>query len=156
MNKEQFMEQFNRMSTEWPRAYGQSKAEMFAKEFGGHEYLFFKEVVDQLLRKSRYAPQVTDIWSTISEVQGSMFEKKRRRATTPQFKHHGGDCLPPKENLRRWALLLRFVGNKDQALKDPDWLRQQIWPNESKEESEKKYAKIIQDDEIMRKNQAGY
>ena len=149
MTKEQFIEQYSRLTAEWPRAYGESKAEMFAKEFAGHEYMFFARVVDQLLRKFRYPPQVTDVWSAITEVQGEMFKSDRKK-NGPRFKQHGGDCLPVKENLRRWNLLVRFISDRDFARRNPDWLRQNIWPNETREESQLKHSEVILEDAAYR------
>jgi len=142
MTKEQFDEQFSRLTAEWPRAYGASKAEMFAQEFGGFEYPMFRKTVDQLLRKSKYPPQVTELWATSAEVQAQYNKQEGRAYIKPNFQSHGGDCLPRHENLRRWKLLTHFVSNRKFAIENPDWLRQKIWPNETKEESEKKYASI--------------
>ena len=150
MTQSEFNEQFTRLTDEWPRAYGASKKEMFAREFAGHEYWFFKKVIDQLLRKFRAPPQVTDVWSAISEVRGEINKVEDRAFKHPQFRNHGGECLPPQENLRRWKLLTKFIS--DPRLRDdPDWLRRNIWPNETKEESERKYAAIILQDATTNK-----
>lgn len=152
MTKAQFMEQFARLSNEWPRAYGASKAEMFAKEFAGHEYGFFREVVDNLLRKFRYAPQVTDVWSMISEVSSKRFKRPENKIMPQRFSStRGPDILPPAENRRRFKLLYQFMGDRELQQRDPDWLRRNIWPNETKQESEKKYGKIMLEDAISRK-----
>lgn len=152
MTKDQFVEQFSRLQKEWPRSYGPSKQEMFAREFGGHEYPFFKAVIDSLLRKFRYAPQVTDVWSVISEVRSEMFrEDRKNRTVEPKFNKEYTSDLSKEENRRRFKLLHTFMGDRNLQKNDPDWLRRNIWPNETKEETERKYARILLEEAAWRK-----
>lgn len=154
MTKEQFTEQFARLTAEWPRGYGESKAEMFAREFGGHEYEFFKKVIDQVLRRFRTPPQITELWSTISEVQQEMF-KEKTRFRQPDFTQAHMSDISPQEQKRRWALLQRFISDKELQKRDPDWLRRNIWPNETPEQTEAKMRQIMLEDakEIKRARQ---
>jgi hypothetical protein len=149
MTKDQFIEQFGRLQREWPKSYGTSKAEMFAREFAGHEYPFFTKVIDRLLTKFRYAPQISDVWSCISEVQSEMFKVDRKnRRNEPQFDRNYTSDLTRAENLRRFKLLYTFIGDKQLQKKDPDWLRRKIWPNETPEETEAKYQEILRQERL--------
>jgi CTP:phosphocholine cytidylyltransferase-like protein len=151
MTKDQFIEQFGRLQREWPKSYGTSKAEMFAREFAGHEYPFFTKVIDRLLTKFRYAPQISDVWSCISEVQSEMFKfDKKKQKGQPQFNNKYTSDLPMAENARRFKLLYTFLGDKYLQKTDPDWLRRNIWPNETPEETQRKYEEIERREALSR------
>jgi hypothetical protein len=130
---------------------------MFAREFAGHEYPFFTKVIDRLLTKFRYAPQISDVWSCISEVQSEMFKTNRKKKSfEPEFDRNYTSDISKAENIRRFKLLGHFMGNPQLQRKDPDWLRRKIWPNETKEETEAKYQAIIRQEKLSAATKTRY
>ena len=110
MTHSEFINQFNRLSAEWPRGYGASKQQMFARNFAGLNLKFFSKVIDVLLERFRFAPQVADVHGVIGEMRVTEAREKEVFKRGPEPEDPNDPILPTEENQRRMATLIRWMG----------------------------------------------